>query len=60
MELLKSHYSPKPSVIVQCFKFDTQFRLSGESVSMYLVELHALAQHCNFGTTLDDMRFGTG
>jgi len=52
---LKAHYSPKPSIIVQRFKFHTRFRRPGESVSMFLAELWALAQHCNFGATLDDM-----
>ena len=55
VEVVKAHYSPKPSIMVQRFKFHTCFRRPGESVSMFLAELRALAQHCNFGATLDDM-----
>ncbi len=55
IDTLKSHYSPKPSTIVQRFKFHMQTRQAGESVGMFLAELRAVAQHCNFGPTLDDM-----
>ena len=55
MDARKSHYSPQPSVIVQCYLFHTRFKRPEEYVATFLSELHALVQHCNFGATLDDM-----
>ncbi len=55
VDVLKSHYSPKPSVIVQRFRFHTRFRRPGESAATFLSELRSIAQYCNFDTTLNDM-----
>ena len=55
VKTLSEHFSPAPSEIVECFKFNSRIRKSGESVSTYMAELHALAANCNFKDTLDVM-----
>ena len=45
-EHLEKHFNPKPSLIVQRFKFHTRIRKSGESVATYVAELHAIEEHC--------------
>ncbi|XP_032443207.1 uncharacterized protein LOC116735412 [Xiphophorus hellerii] len=50
---LKEHFNPKPSEIVQRYKFDSRSRKPAESVSAYVAELRRLAQDCNFGATLE-------
>ena len=52
---MKSHYSPTPLEIVQCFKFNSRFCNPGESVSTFVSEVHSLAEFCNFNGTLDVM-----
>ena len=41
--MLQEHYNPKPSEIVQRFKFHTRTRRTDESVSDFLSQLRALA-----------------
>lgn len=53
--LLKKHYDPAPSAIVQRYKFHTRVRETTESVATYVAELKALGRHCNFGTALNEM-----
>ncbi len=53
--LLTEHYNPKPSEIVQRFRFNSRFRQAGESVATYVSQLRAIAIDCNFGTSLDQM-----
>ena len=55
VDILKEHHSPEPSEIVQRYRFHTRFRKAGETVAVYVSELRALAQKCNFGGTLDNM-----
>lgn len=55
VDVLKNHYDPKPSEIIQRFHFNSRVRKHGESVATYLAELRALAQHCNFEASLEDM-----
>ena len=54
-EFLEKHFNPKPSSIVQRFKFNTRVRKSGESVATYVAELRAIGEHCDFGDILDLM-----
>lgn len=54
-ELVRNHRNPKPSEIVQRFKFNSRYRKEGESISTYVAELRQLTKHCNFGTALEDM-----
>ena len=55
VEVLQKHYDPKPSVIVQRYQFNTRNRLTGETIASYIAELRHLAEHCEFGTTLNAM-----
>ena len=54
-ETLENHFSPKPSVIVERFKFHSRSRLEGENVAGFVAGLRRLSEHCQFGTTLEDM-----
>ena len=51
----KAHYDPKPSIIVERYKFNTQVRAAGESVAKYVAVLRSLAEHCHYGEGLNDM-----
>ena len=53
--LLKEHYNPKPSEIVQRFKFYSRDRKPEETVLDYVVVLRKLAQDCNYGDKLKEM-----
>ena len=55
LEKLENHFSPKPSVIVERFKFHSRSRLEGENVAEFVAGLRRLSEHCKFGTTLKDM-----
>ena len=55
VEKLGQHYSPKPSEIVQRYKFNSRKRKTDESVADYMSQLRALAEFCNFGVSLEDM-----
>ena len=49
---LSEHFTPAPSEIVQCLKFHTRFRKTGESVTAFVSELRSIAK-C--GDTLKTM-----
>ena len=51
---LATHFKPTPFETVQRFKFHTRCRRQGESVAIYILELRALAEFCNF-TNLEEM-----
>lgn len=55
VKLVQDHHNPKPSVIVQRFKFHTHSRKQGVSVPAFVAELRALSEHCEFGDVLNDM-----
>ena len=55
VETMKKHFCPPPSEIVQRYKFNSRVRQDRESVAVYVSELRALAQYCNFGETLEVM-----
>ena len=55
VELVQNHENPKPSAIVQRFKFNTRFRKPGESISSYVAELRNISEHCDFQNTLEEM-----
>ena len=54
-DILKEHFSPKPSEVVCRFKFHTRTRQQGESVAAFMSELRKLAENCNFNNYLTDM-----
>ena len=57
VEAMKKHHNPKLSEIVQQYDVFSQFRQQGESISTFtcMSKLRALAEFCNFGTSLDIM-----
>ena len=55
IEVLGTHYNPKPSPIIQRYKFHIRERRSGESIATYVAELRAIGEHCGFGGTLNEM-----
>lgn len=55
VEIMQKHHDPKPSVIVQRYRFNSRSRRAGESVAAYVAELRHLSEHCEFGTTLNEM-----
>ena len=54
-KLVQEHFKPKPSVIVERFKFNTRGQQQGETISVFLAELRRLSENCEFGATLDEM-----
>ena len=48
VQVLKKHYGPEPSEIVERYKFFSRVRQPGESVSEFIAQLRSLAKHCNF------------
>ncbi len=55
VELVQNHENPKPSAIVQRFKFNTRFRKLSESIASYVAELRNISEHCDFQNTLEEM-----
>lgn len=55
VKLLKEHYNPKPSAIVQRFRFNCRVRAPGESIASYVAALRELALHCEYGDKLTEM-----
>lgn len=49
VKILKDHFNPKPSEIVQRFKFNARIYYPGESIAEYVAELKKLARDCNCG-----------
>ena len=52
---MKAHREPKPSVIVQHYQLNSHQHATSETVAEYVAAFHKLAEHCNFGDTLDKM-----
>ncbi len=55
ISIAKDHFNPLPSVIVQRYKFNTRIQQPGETTAEFVAELRRLAQHCEYGATLEDM-----
>ena len=58
VKLVQDHYTPPPSAIVQRFKFHSRSQKDGESIAEFVAELRRLSEHCQFGTSLDDICYG--
>ena len=52
--LLNAHLSPKPIVIVECFRFHKRNQQAGEAVADFCIAIQKLAEYCDFGTNLSD------
>lgn len=55
VEKLKLHFNPKPSPIIKRHEFNKRKQQLNESVSEYVAALRRIAEHCEFGGTLNDM-----
>ena len=55
VELFNTHLEPKPSVIVERFKFNSHFLCEGETAAQYLAELRNMAWYCEYRQNLDEM-----
>ena len=55
VKVLSDYFNPRPSTIVQRYKFNTCVRESGESVASYMAALKSLAEYCDYGPKLDEM-----
>ena len=53
--LVKDFHNPKPSVIVQLYKFNSRVQTAEESVATCVAALRQLAEHCNYKDTLQEM-----
>ncbi|XP_033103638.1 uncharacterized protein LOC117106373 [Anneissia japonica] len=51
---LASHFTPKPLLIAERFRFHKRDQHHGEPIQTYLAELRRLAMTCDFGNTLED------
>ena len=55
VRVTNEHQNPKPSVIMERYKFNKRDRQPGESIPFYVTELKRLSEHCDFDVTLEDM-----
>ena len=55
VEKVNKYHNPRPSAVVQRFKFNSRTRQSGETVAAYVAELKKLSEFCEFGGALDEM-----
>ena len=53
VELLTKYFSPKPSEVMQSYRFFTRSRRPGETIAEYIADLRRLATHCNNGDMLE-------
>ena len=49
------HFVVRCNVIFKRAKFNQRCQEEGETVDTFITALHALAEHCNFGTLTDEM-----
>ncbi|XP_073672002.1 uncharacterized protein [Paramisgurnus dabryanus] len=54
VQALQAHFTPRPIVIAERFKFHKRNQAEGESIAQYVAVLKKLAQHCEFGDNLND------
>ena len=52
---LTKHKAPTPTRVVQRFRFNSCTREQNEDLSTFVARLRTLAEHCEFGETLNDM-----
>ena len=53
-EILTAHYSAKPILMAECFKFHCHNQLESKSIAQFVVELKQLALKCEFGVFLEE------
>ena len=55
VDVLKNHHNPRPSTIVQRFKFNTRVRGASESIRAFVAELKKLSEFCEYNDSLEEM-----
>ena len=55
VDVLKNHHNPRPSTIVQRFKFNTRVRGDSESIRIFFAELKKLSEFCEYNDSLEEM-----
>ncbi len=53
--MVRDYYDPKPSSIVQRYKFNSRVRASNETVASYVAALRQIAEHCEYKDSLNEM-----
>ena len=53
--LVRDHYCPPPSEIVQRFLFNTSSQKEAETIADFVADPCRISEHCKFGDTLDQM-----
>ena len=54
VDALQGHFSPKPLVIAERYRFHKRDQQEGESVTQYIAVIKKLSEHCEFGAYLHD------
>ena len=55
LELISNHVAPKPSIILERFRFHSRTQQPGETIAAFMAELRRLSEHCGFGATQKEM-----
>ena len=55
LKTLEEHYTPKPSVIVARYRFNSCVQSSTESIQDYVARLRKLSSDCKYGVNLSEM-----
>ncbi|KAK3791427.1 hypothetical protein RRG08_046579 [Elysia crispata] len=55
VDVLKNHHNPRPSTIVQRFKFNIRVRGASESIRPFVAELKKLSEFCEYNDSLEEM-----
>ena len=55
VKLVTEHLTPQSSVVMKRFSFNARAQKENETIAVFVAELRLLAQHCEFGTSLEDM-----
>lgn len=50
-----THFIPKRNIIFERFQFNSRVQLPGEPVENFIISLHTLAEHCNYGTLKEEL-----
>ena len=54
VDVMTTNQNPKPSVIMERYRFNKRDRESCESIAQYVAALRKLFEHCECGETLTD------
>ena len=55
VNLVSTHFNPKPSPIIKRFKFNTRCQQEGETVATFVAALLKFAEHSDYDVVLNDM-----